>query len=136
MLMNITEIMTVDVTKISPQNTLGEAKTILDAAHFHHLLVEDDDKLVGIISDQDIRDQIADFSLKTTTLSYAEFESSTSVADIMTTDMLVIDVDTPIDAASILILENNISCLPIVNAKMAIEGIVTWKDLLKYFVYR
>jgi CBS-domain-containing membrane protein len=26
--------------------------------------------------------------------------------------------------------------LPIVNAKMAIEGIVTWKDFMNHFVYR
>ncbi|ATX77460.1 MULTISPECIES: CBS domain-containing protein [Reinekea] len=133
--MNITEIMTVDVTRVSPQNTLRDAKEILDAAPFHHLLVEEDGKLVGIISHQDIRDQIAEFTLNSTTMAYPEFESTIKVADIMATDMLMIDVDTPIDAASILILENNISCLPIVNAKMAIEGIVTWKDLLKYFVY-
>jgi acetoin utilization protein AcuB len=133
--MNITTIMTVGITKISPHSSFREAKDILDAAPFHHLLVEEDGKLVGIISDQDIKDKIAGFALSSTTVTYAEFEAAIRVADIMTSEMWVIDVDTPIDAASILILENNISCLPVVDAKMAIEGIVTWKDFLKHFVY-
>jgi acetoin utilization protein AcuB len=134
--MHITEIMTADVTKISPQSTFRQAKDILDAAPFHHLLVEEDGKLVGVISDQDLTVKIASYTVKNNPINYNEVTENIRVADVMSTDLQMIDSETPIDTASILLLENNISCLPIVNAKMAIEGIVTWKDFMNHFVYR
>jgi acetoin utilization protein AcuB len=134
--MMINTIMTTNVSTISPLSTFRQAKDMLDAAAFHHLLVEHDGQLVGIICDQDLAETIAQHTLNNNDMSYEDFESTVRVADIMTVEMWIIDRDTPIDTAAILILENNISCLPIVDAKMAIEGIVTWKDLLKHFVYR
>jgi acetoin utilization protein AcuB len=103
---------------------------------FHHLLVEEDGKLVGVISDQDLTVKIASYTVKNNPLNYNEVTENIRVADVMSTDLQMIDSETPIDTASILLLENNISCLPIVNAKMAIEGIVTWKDFMNHFVYR
>jgi acetoin utilization protein AcuB len=127
--------MTTNVTRISPEDDFRKAQEILDSAPFHHLLVEQAGVLVGIVSDRDLMSKIASYIDNNPGNAFNKLQSSISVADIMTTQMLVIDRDTPIDAASILLLANNISCLPIVNADYVIEGIVTWKDLLKYYVY-
>jgi len=133
--MTIATIMTTNVTRITPEDTFRKAKTILDTAPFHHLLVEENGKLVGIVSDRDLMSKISGYFNNNQGVAPDQLRSTISVADFMTTKMLVIDRDTPIDAASIIILANNISCLPIVNADYVIEGIVTWKDLLKYYVY-
>jgi acetoin utilization protein AcuB len=128
--------MTANVTTVSPEDDFRRAKEILDTESFHHLLVEQHGKLVGIVSDRDLTRRIAGYLDDNNGNAYDNFQSKSLVADLMTTKILVVDRDTPIDAASILLLANNISCLPIVNADYVIEGIVTWKDLLKYYVYR
>ena len=53
----------------------------------------------------------------------------------MSITLITAKKDTLIDAAAILLLEHNISCLPVVSIDGAIEGILTWKDMLKYYVY-
>lgn len=53
----------------------------------------------------------------------------------MSTTLITVQKDTLIDTAAILLLEHKISCLPVVAKDEAIEGILTWKDMLKFYVY-
>ena len=57
------------------------------------------------------------------------------INDVMTKKVITVDSETPIQTASILLLENNISCLPVVDAEYMIEGILSWKDILHYYIY-
>ena len=133
--MTIVTIMTTNVTKIAPGDKFVDAQEILNNAAFHHLLVEQNGRLVGIVSDRDISGKIASYLKDHQSSDFSTQLGTSDIRDIMTTDVLTIDRDTPIGAASILLLENNISCLPIVDANNVIEGVVTRKDLLKYYVY-
>jgi acetoin utilization protein AcuB len=45
---------------------------------------------------------------------------------------ITVDAETSIEEASNLLLENNISCLPVISPQGSVEGIVTWKDILKF----
>ncbi|WP_320822039.1 CBS domain-containing protein [Reinekea sp.] len=127
--------MTTDMTKIAPDDKFAEAQEILDNAPFSHLLVEQHGRLVGIVSDRDISRKIAGYLKNNQSSNFTTQLAGLTIRDIMTTDVLTIDRDTPIGAASVLLLENNISCLPIVDDNNVIEGIVTREDLLKYHVY-
>jgi acetoin utilization protein AcuB len=53
----------------------------------------------------------------------------------MTTNLITVDISTSIECASILLLENNISCLPVIDEERQLQGIVTWKDILRFHVY-
>lgn len=53
----------------------------------------------------------------------------------MTSAIIGIDRSTDLDTASILLLENDISCLLVTDDNDGLEGLLTWKDLLQYFVY-
>ncbi len=46
---------------------------------------------------------------------------------------ITVDAETSIEKASNLLLENNISCLPVISPQGSVEGIVTWKDILKFY---
>jgi len=134
--MTIAAIMTTDVATLQPSDPFSKAQEILRNAHFHHLLIEQNNQLVGIVSDRDMMSQVAKYISSNNGESFSDFLPRLKISDVMTRDSITIDKDTPIDAASILLLEKNISCLPVVNSSQVIEGIVTWKDLLKYYVYR
>lgn len=134
--MTIKTIMTSDVLTMKPDVPFEQIQDVMRKVPFHHILVADDNKkLLGVISDRDLMSQVSKYINDNNGESFTDFLPRLSAADIMTADPITIDQDTPIDAASILLLEKNFSCLPVVNSTGHIDGIVTWKDLLKYYVY-
>lgn len=135
--MTIETIMTTDVLTLKPHDSFRKAQEILRRVPFHHILIGDEAKILkGVISDRDMMQQAAKYLDNNNGESFTDFLPRLTVADVMTRDVITVDRDTPIDAASILLLENNFSCLPVVDHEQRIVGIVTWKDLLKYYVYR
>ena len=52
--MNVASVMTEKVFKVTPDDSIGTIHEILEKVEFHHLLVVEDEKLVGIVSDRDI----------------------------------------------------------------------------------
>ncbi|MDX1692895.1 MAG: CBS domain-containing protein [Ketobacteraceae bacterium] len=133
--MQIHEIMTVDVHTINTSVSLRELRQIFSQVKYHHLLVVEDERLSGVISDRDVL-RMSSPSLDSETLS-AEDEAllNREAGAFMSTRLVTARPDTLIDTAAILLLENNISCLPVVNDHQGVAGIVTWKDMLKYYVY-
>jgi acetoin utilization protein AcuB len=111
-------------------------REILENVNFHHLLVVEGQKLVGIMSDRDILKTISPF-LNT----FSEHERDLAllnkrVHQIMTHRPITVHKDASIETAASLLLDNNISCLPVTTPKGEVEGIVTWKDVLRFYVAR
>lgn len=133
--MYIADIMTENVHKISPSHTLEDLKTIFDSVNYRHLLVEENQKLVGIVSDRDVMKKNSPFLGTETEDQRDHQQQQLKAAEIMSKKMITVNPDTIIEFASILLIENNISCLPVVNNDFGIEGIISWKDLLQFYVY-
>jgi CBS domain-containing protein len=53
------------------------------------------------------------------------------IAAVMTTDIITVKKETPIHDAIEILLENDITGLPVVNEDMELIGIITEKDILK-----
>ncbi|MFZ4745381.1 MAG: CBS domain-containing protein [Sphingomonas sp.] len=51
---NAGDVMTANVTTVSPSTTINEAMELMDRGYFRHLPVLDEDALVGIISVRDV----------------------------------------------------------------------------------
>lgn len=51
---NAGDVMTADVTTVTPATTINEAMELMDRGYFRHLPVVDDGTLVGIISVRDV----------------------------------------------------------------------------------
>jgi acetoin utilization protein AcuB len=47
---------------------------------------------------------------------------------------ITVDAKTSIEKASNLLLENNISCIPVVSPEGVIEGIVSWREIMKFYL--
>ncbi len=116
-------IMSRNPTSVDPDYPIDKVVQLFSSVSFHHIPVAENGLLVGILSDRDISTYLAG---KTT---------AQSAADIMSADPITADPDTSIETGSILLLENQISCLPVVSDASKLVGILTWKDLLRYFVY-
>ena len=134
--MRVASIMTEKVLKVRMDDSIGTMREILENIEFHHLLVVEDRKPVGIISDRDIFRVISPFL---DTLSEHERDLiilNKKVHQIMTRTFITVDKDTSIETASSLLLENNISCLPVISPNGEIDGIVTWKDILRFYLQK
>ncbi len=131
--MKISSIMTRRVVTVEMDDSLQTIREIFHNAKFHHILVVDGRKLVGVISDRDFLKTLSPF-LATPSQKRRYFATLNKKAhQIMNRKSITVDAKTSIEKASDLLLENNISCLPVISPQGSVVGIVTWKDILKFY---
>jgi acetoin utilization protein AcuB len=118
--MQIVNLMTPDPTTISQHDTLAKAKSLMDEGRFRRLPVMDNEQLVGIVTERDLRE-------------YTGYLDSTRVTAAMRTPLLTVTPYDAVEDAALLMLKHKIGGLPIV-AEGKLVGIVTTSDLLKAFL--
>ncbi|MNF46179.1 inosine 5'-monophosphate dehydrogenase [compost metagenome] len=128
--MLIKEIMTTRVATVSMDDRLNVIKEIFEQAHFRHLLVLEDEVLMGVISDRDLLralspylDTDAEMNRDTETLNRRAHQ-------IMSREPITISPERSLQEAASIMLEQHVSCLPVLE-NGALVGIVSWKDLLR-----
>ncbi len=129
--MKLEEIMTTRVVTLEMDDTLEMVKEIFENTRFHHLPIVKDGKIRGIISDRDFARHISPFIY---TLSERTQDVNTlkkKVHQIMSRDLITATKDTTIEDATQILLNTNVSCLPITSDDGILEGIVTMRDLLR-----
>ncbi len=129
----IREIMTTRLMTVSPEDTIYKVREIFSTNAFHHLpVVEAGQKLVGIISKEDLNklDRLA--TVENLSYDYGAREFNHFCArDIMTEYPMQLDPDDSVGLAADIFLANKFHALPIVEDN-ALIGLVTTHDLLKY----
>jgi acetoin utilization protein AcuB len=134
--MSVAKIMTRKVLRVGMDDTLETMHEIFQKHKFHHLLVVEEDELVGVISDRDLLKEVSPF-LNTLSEDYRDKQTLRKKAhQIMTRKAISVDGSTTIEDAAKILLKKNISCLPILTPEGKIQGILSWKDLLRFFVER
>ncbi|WP_096087196.1 CBS domain-containing protein [Agaribacterium haliotis] len=133
--MFVADIMTAKVVTVGVEANLAELRATFELVNFRHLLVQQQGKLLGVISDRDVARALSPFLETEQERELDRQLLSRNVAEIMSKNLITVDEETLIDSASILLIENNISCLPVVDELSHIRGIVSWKDILQFHVY-
>lgn len=127
--------MTTDVITIDEDTPMMKASIIMKEKKIRSLpIVDKKRKLVGIVTDRDLRDASPS---KATTLDVYELNyliSTIKIKDIMTKDIVFVKPDETVEFAAILMLENKISSLPVINDRGALIGIVTQTDIFKVLI--
>jgi len=123
--------MSANVVTVELDDKLAVVKDAFENLKFHHLLVVEDLKLLGVISDRDLFKALSP-NIGTSTESYKDAATlNKRVHQIMTRHPIVLDEDATIDDAIDLFNTHSISCIPIVNNDNGPVGIVSWRDVLK-----
>ncbi len=125
------EIMTTRVVTVEMDDSLEVIRDIFRKVKFHHLLVVDNERLVGVISDRDLLKAISPYvgTMSEMTRDRATLEKRAH--QIMSHYPYTIRKYCSLQEATQLILRKGVSCLPVTTPEKYIEGIVTWKDLFK-----
>lgn len=120
--MIIREVMNTNLSTIIPEVRLNDAYKLMLKKGIRHLPVVENDKLVGIVTDRDLR-------LATSKLSEHPFDPESQVKDIMSKPVRSANPSDPIETITQVMRELKIGCMPIVEDGMLV-GIVTISDLL------
>jgi CBS domain-containing protein len=118
---------------IKPQETLRTAWQLLRQHRIRHLPVVEKGRLVGIVTDRDIRRAL---QLDATSLEFHELLDlldRVKVRDIMSTKIITVTPETPVEEAARIMVEMKIGCLPVLEGERPV-GIITENDLLKALV--
>jgi CBS domain-containing protein len=129
----LSEIMNRDLVTVDKQASLRRARRILDQHRIRHLLVVDGKRLVGIVTDRDLR-QAAPSSKSPLTISERqEFMDELKVLEVMSRKLITASSTTTIREAAKVMVREKIGCLPVVDGNQLV-GIVTQADLLEVLV--
>ena len=120
--------------RVSSDTSTREAFALMKGEHIRHLLVVDGDELLGVVTDRDLRRPRApDGEIMSIQDLYALGDDA-QVRDVMTTELVTCEPDELIANAARLMVENKISCLPVLREEELL-GILTSDDLLAALVY-
>ena len=115
----------------TPDMSISEASAKMKAEKVHRLPVLDDEKnLVGVISEKDIMLAAPSPASTLSTYEINYLLSRLKVKNIMSRNPLTISSGTTIEEAVKLMVENDLSCLPVMDNGY-LSGIVSKSDLFK-----
>lgn len=134
--MLVRELMTPAVRLIAspPETPILEARRLMLDKRIRHLLVTDGDRLVGIVTDRDIR---LNLPSQATSLSVWEVNHlllKLTVGEVMTRGVITVGPDRDARDAAQLMLDHSIGALPVTDGGRLV-GIITETDLLRAFVW-
>jgi len=129
----LSEIMNRDLITVDKQASLRRARRILDQHRIRHLLVVDDKRLVGIVTDRDLRQAAPSSKSPLTINERQEFMDELKVLEVMSRKLITASPTTTIREAAKVMVSEKIGCLPVVDGNQLV-GIVTQADLLEMLV--
>ncbi len=115
--MKVADCMTPEPTCVEPDDTLTKATALMQAGDFRSLPVTRSGKLVGIITDRDIR-------------KHWERSDNTRVGTVMTEHPICVSPDDSMTEAVRKLLAHKIGALPVIKQHRLL-GIISTSDVLK-----
>ncbi len=127
--MDVSKWMTKSMITIKPKDTLRHARERLAKYRINQIPVVINDKLVGIVTDRDVRDAYPSSLRLFHGKDIDEFGDSHTVEEVMTYNVVAISPQTSLREAAQRLRRQRFGALPVVeNGKLV--GIITRSDLL------
>ncbi len=129
----VADFMTTNVVTVGMDDSVEKISEIFEKEYFHHLVVVKNRKVVGVISDRDLLKNISPFIGS----NWMERKQDTNTLkkrahQIMRRPPVITLQTATLGEASIKLVEEKVTCLPVVDDKGILNGIVTWRDLMPF----
>jgi len=118
---------------IGPSTSLAEARALLHAHRIRHLVVLEGERLVGIITDRDIRQASLPRPPDQPHFNGDPMMDLVRTGQAMTKEVITVTPDTPLEHAATLMILHRIGGLPVVEDERVV-GIITETDILGAFL--
>jgi len=133
--MFVSKSMTRKVVTIDQEADLAQAREKMTAHRIRHLpVVDPDHRLIGIITDRDIRSAMPSKYLQVENGTKGPDLSSLKVRDIMTRELVVVSPRDTLQDALLLIQKTRVGAFPVVDENRVLKGIISIRDLVRAFI--
>jgi acetoin utilization protein AcuB len=134
--MFIDKSMTRDVVTVSPDDEIATAQTLMARHRIRHLpVVAENDILVGIVTDRDIRSAMPSMVLSETEKDDERKRLTASkVKDIMTRSPVTVSPAQTLQDAILMMQKFKVGAFPVVDDEGRLKGIISIRDLMRAFV--
>lgn len=132
-MLTVNDLMTVQPNFVAPETSLRTILLIFENEGFRQVPVVDDGKLVGIITDRDIR-RVLNSPLSSR--GYIENEAildEVAAEGLMTVNPISVTPETPAYEAAEMLGVYKFGALPVLGVKGELAGIISVTDFLDYF---
>ncbi len=115
-------------------NTMQDAIKLMKENDIRMLPVMNMGRLVGVITDRDLKRASASDATTLEVHEYIYLLSRIKVKDIMTKDPITVPFDYTVEETAKVLLDNKISGVPVVDHRGQVLGVITQTDLFKVMV--
>ncbi len=134
--MFVSRSMTRKVITVGPETAVFKAQELMAESKIRHLpVVEPNGRLIGIVTDRDIRSAIPyEFFKQHPSEEEKEKFSKLQIKDIMSKNPITISPTYTIQDALLMIQDAKVGALPVVDEENRLKGIISVRDLLRAFI--
>ena len=129
----VRDCMTVDPATVGPQDSLQKVVELLRRRDIRSVPVVEDGKLIGIVTDRDVRQVAPAYPLFRDEDEIRRYTENLTVTAAMTADPMTIAANAPLVEAAKILETYRISALPVVENQKLV-GILSVTDLLRAFI--
>ena len=125
--MKVKELMTTELITVPTSMPITEAVGMMEKEGVSRLLVEDDGKIVGILTERDVVKRLGSWKERRISSTHIR------VSSVYTQELIGVSEDDDVSTAARIMLDNNISSL-VVRRNGDVVGLVTKTDLIKSLI--
>lgn len=129
----VTKIMTVDPTTIERTDPLSDAIRALESAPYHHLVVTENDKPIGMLSTTDIVRLLHELDIEFEGPLRNSIDDFYSIDDAMTSKLRSIPLTATVKDAAEVLAQGGFHSVVVLDGD-ELAGIVTTTDLARFIV--
>ena len=127
----VADWMTETVLAVEIYDSISVARQLMAKHRVNQLPVIENERLMGIVTDRDIRDAYPTSMLIGHTQEIDKFAESYTVEEVMTHDVFTVEPETPLATAVALLRHHRIGSLPVIKGKQLV-GIITRSDIMDF----
>ena len=125
-------ILTPGVVSVRMDDSLETVRALFKDHTFHHLLVVENGKAVGVLSERDLLKNVSPFIDQMSERKQDTWTLQKRVHQIMQRDLVWAEPHTTVHDACLMMAANRISCLPVLGERSKPLGIITARDILRW----
>jgi acetoin utilization protein AcuB len=130
-IIRVADWMTPSVLAVESFDSIAVARRLMAKHRVNQLPVLDNDRLVGIVTDRDVRDAYPTSLIIHRAKAIDRFADKITVEEVMTHDVFVVRPETALATAVGLLRRHRIGALPVIRDQKLV-GIITRSDILDF----
>ena len=128
--MRVRDLMTPTPITVGPEMPMLQARERMREARIRHLVVTEDARVIGIVTDRDIRLNLPSPATSLSVWEINHLLARLTVREIMSASVIVVDPDRPVAEAARIMTDHKIGALPVVDGTR-LAGIITESDFVR-----